>query len=138
MSDRTEDRTGALVVGGGLVLAVLALIWANTGSPGDDGFTPALFISLAILAAIAAAIYLFVLRRAGTNGTVVGGLVVAIIGVISAVVAYWSGLPFLLGAAAIAMGRHAPTHGRLRLAVQVIGALAIVVAAVVLIGDKVS
>ena len=139
MSDSAEDRsTGALLVGGGLVFAVIALIWANVGSPGDDGFTPALFISMAILAAIAAAIYFFVLRRAGTNATVVGGMVVAILAVISAVVAYWSGLPFLLGAAAVAMGRHAPAQGRLRLVVQVLGALAIVIAALVLISDKVS
>jgi hypothetical protein len=138
MSEPADEPGGTLLVGGGLVLAVLALIWANTGSAGDDGFTLALFIIMAVLAAIAAAIYFFVLRRTGTHATLVGGLVVAIVAVISAVVAYWSGLPLLLGAAAVAMGRHAPNEGRLRLVVQVLGALAIVVAAVVLVGDKLS
>lgn len=138
MNGRAPERSGGLLVGGGLVLAILGLMWANTGSPGDDGFTPALFVSIVVLAAIAAAIYFFALRRVATRATLVTGLVVGIIAVISAVVAFWSGLPFLLGASAVALGRHAPRQGRLPLVVQVLRALAVVVGAVVLIGDQLS
>jgi hypothetical protein len=50
------------------------------------------------------------------------------------VVAFWSGLPFVLGSLAVALGRRAT--GRLATAAQAVGLIAVLAAAAVTVVDR--
>ena len=124
-----------LILGGGFVLAAVAAVLANTNvPPGENGGTREMVGTLIVLAVIAAGLYLLLQRPAGGKATV--ALVLAVLAVLTVVV-FWSGLPFLLGAAAVAVGGRATGQGKLPLAAQILGAVAILGGAVALIVDKV-
>ena len=91
-------------MGAGLLLAAVAIIIANTNvGEGENGGTGAMIGTLIFIAVVTALIYFLLLPRA-SSATV--GIVIGVLAVIT-VIAYWSGLPFVLGATAFFMGRRA-------------------------------
>ena len=135
MGTTGEGKNEALILGGGFVLAALAAVLVNLNvPPGENGGTREMIGTLAILAVVAVGLYLLLRQRAGTKATV--GLVLGVLAVLT-VVAFWSGLPFLLGAAAVAVGRRATDRGRLPLAAQILGAVAVLAGVVALVMDMV-
>jgi hypothetical protein len=131
-SSTTAARDAALPLGVGLVIAAIAIIMGNTNiEEGENGGTGAMIGTLAFIAVVTALIYFLLLPR--VNSATVG-VVVGVIALIT-VVAYWSGLPFVLGATAFVLGRRA-APGTPAIAAQVLGALAVVAGIAALIADK--
>lgn len=113
MSASDEGGSWASFFGGGLLLAVIAVVLANTNvAEGENGGTQEMIGTLIFLAVIAAALYFLVRARTGNSAPV--GLLLGIVAVV-AIGIYWSGLPFLLGGAAVAVGRRAADQGKLPL-----------------------
>jgi hypothetical protein len=125
-----EDAQLAALVG--FTLAAIGVVLANTDvSAGENGGVGPMVFGLVLSGVVALAVGALVVSRVHRPGR--AGAVVAALGLLT-VVAFWSGLPFVLGAHAVALGRR--THGRLAVAVQLLGALAVVAAAVVSVVDR--
>ena len=86
-----------------VALAAAALAVANFVStdPGENGGGTAYAVTLVISLAVAAAVFGWAIPRSARPAHV--GLVVGAIGLLS-VAAFWSGLPYVLGPAAIVLG----------------------------------
>ena len=122
-----DARIAALI---GFTLAAIAVVLANTNlAPGDNGGPGPLTAGIVIsgLTALTVAIIVFSKTRHPQRS----GLVLGALGMVT-VLAFWSGLPFVLGSLGIALARRG--NGRLGSVAQVVGALAVLggVAAVVL------
>ena len=134
MNARDEGGSWASFLGGGLLLAVIAVVLANTNvAEGESGGTREMIGTLIFVAVIAAALYFLLRRRAGSSAPV--GLLLGVVAVV-AIGIFWSGLPFLLGGAAVAVGRRATDQGKLPLVAQILGAVAVLGGVVALITDK--
>lgn len=134
MSASEEPGTWASFLGGGLVLAAVVVVLANLNVPeGESGGTREMIGTLVFLALIAAALYFLLRRRAGSNAAV--GLLLGVVAVV-AIGLFWSGLPFLLGGAAVGVGRRATEQGKLPLVAQTLGAVAVLGGVVALVIDK--
>jgi hypothetical protein len=130
----TAARDAAPALGVGLVLAVIAIILANTNvGDGENGGTGPMVGTLIFIIVVAALMYFLLLPRA-SSATV--GIVIGVIAVVT-VAAYWSGLPFVLGATGFVMGRRS-TSGARAVVVQVLGVVAVVAGIVAVIADKAS
>ena len=86
-----------------VALAAAALAVANFVStePGENGGAGAYAVTLALSLVVAAAVFGWAIPRTERPGHV--GLAVGAIGLLS-VAAFWSGLPYVLGPAAIVLG----------------------------------
>lgn len=125
-------RDAAPALGVGLLLAAIAIIVGNTNvQEGENGGTGAMIGTLIFIAVVTALIYFLLLPR--VNSATVG-IVVGVIAVVT-VVAYWSGLPFVLGATAFVLGRRT-APGAQPVVAQVLGAVAVVAGIAALIADK--
>jgi len=109
------------------IVAVLIAILSVVLPPIYPDQLRALPIVVLVLLVVAAVLFLVVVPRASrANRPAVVGLVCSILGLLL-VVAFWSGLPIVLGTAGALLGRVERTTGRgLALAAVIIGAAAIV------------
>ncbi len=82
-------------------LTALALAVANFTGEGDNGGGPEYAVTLGLSVAIAAVLFSWAIPRVANPAR--AGLVTGVIGVLS-VAAPWTGLPFVLGPAAIVFG----------------------------------
>src|SRR4051812_36896921 len=101
----TIPRRFAPLVLGSLAVGVVALAFGNfTGDGEEGGVVP--FIVTALLMVVVTAVvwnFLVVPRVDGPRTAAVAGIVLGALAVLFAFV-YWTGLPFALGPAAIALG----------------------------------
>ncbi|MGZ4591914.1 MAG: hypothetical protein ACXV2I_14115 [Actinomycetes bacterium] len=128
------SHDAAPALGVGLLLAAVAIILANTNvQEGENGGTGAMIGTLIFIGVVAALIYFLLLPRVSSATVAVAVGVIAVV----TVVAYWSGLPFVLGATAFVLGRRA-APGTPAVVAQVLGAVAVVAGVAALIADKAS
>jgi hypothetical protein len=125
-----DARISALV---GFTLAAIGVVLANTDVPaGQNGGTGPMALGLVLSGVVALAIGILVFSR--TRRPDRAALVLGVLGVLT-VVAFWSGLPFVVGAHAVALGRRA--RGRLATMAMVLGGLAVVGATVASVLDRI-
>ena len=125
-------RNDAAIAGlGAAALTAAALAVANFAGSGENGGGPEYAVTLAGCLAVAAAVAGWAIPRSSRPGRL--GLILGLVGVLSLAV-FWSGLPYVLGPAAIVLGlRGRGTEERGQgTAALVIGALVTVVAVVAL------
>jgi hypothetical protein len=127
------------IVGFGIAAAILAaaaLAAANFTGTGENGGGAAYAITLAISLLVAVGLFGWVIPRTTRPAKV--GLVVGVIALLS-IAAYWTGLPYVLGPAAIVLGRLGRDRSETRtpgtIAV-VLGLLATAGAIAAVIGDQ--
>lgn len=124
-----DARIAALI---GFTLAAIAVVLANTGVPqGQNGGPGPLAGGIVISGGAALLLAIVVFSRTRRPGR--AGLVMGSVGLVT-VVAFWSGLPFVLGSLAVALGRRAT--GRLATAAQAVGLIAVLAAAAVTVVDR--
>ncbi len=118
----TTSRIAALGAATGVVAATLALLFAHDWNE--------VAVVAAVLVVVTAGVYGYVvpraLRKESAGGTALG---LAIPAALLAVPAFWSGLPFVLGIAAMLVGnagRRARTGAGTCIAALVLGALTVV------------
>ncbi|MDP8926863.1 MAG: hypothetical protein M3M97_08140 [Actinomycetota bacterium] len=119
------------------IVAVLVAILSTVLPPVYQDQLRALPIIVVVLLVIAAVLFFFIVPRAArSNRPAVAGLVCSILGLLL-VVAFWSGLPIVLGTAGALLGREArATGGGLALAAVIIGVAAIILDILALLGDR--
>jgi hypothetical protein len=83
------------------ILTAVALAAANFTGDGENGGAGPYALTLIVSLAVAAILFGWVIPRIERPAR--AGLVVGVLGVLS-VAAYWTGLPYVLGPAAIALG----------------------------------
>lgn len=128
--DRSRIWTAAAIA---FVIAAALAAWGTWGGD-EDHSTGDYLIVLAVIAVSAAIVYGLVLPRWGTPRT---GIILGVLAVLSIVV-FWSGLPVVLGIAAIVIGlsyRGSKEGSGAATAALVLGALALVGSVVVYIID---
>lgn len=104
----TLSRTDLALMGVGAALPfAIALAIANFAGDGENGGAPEYAITLGGSIIAAAALFGWFIPRAVRPGR--AGLVVGLLGVLS-LAAFWSGLPFVLGPAALALGVRGGGH----------------------------
>jgi hypothetical protein len=113
------------------VLTALALAAANFTGTGDNGGGVEYAGTLAVSILVALAIFGWVIPRSDRPART--GLVVGLLAVLS-MAAFWSGLPFVLGPAAIVLG----VLGRARSASRAQGTVAIVLGSLATVGGLVA
>lgn len=129
------------VLGAGLFTAILtavALAAANYAGEGESGGTGPYVVTLAVSLAVAAVLFGWAIPRTARPART--GLVAAVFALLSLPV-FWSGLPYVLGPAAIVyglLGRARPDGGGAATAAVVLGALATVSAVAGLVWDVMS
>jgi hypothetical protein len=130
------------IVGFGIVAAILtaaALAAANfIGDAGENGGGPEYVVTLAVSLLVAVGLFGWVIPRTTRPAKV--GLVVGVIALLS-VAAYWTGLPYVLGPAAIVLGQLGRARPETRTPATiavVLGALATAGAVAAVIGDQLS
>ena len=118
-------------------LCALALAGANfTGTEGENGGVGPFFAMLGVSIAVAVAVFGWAIPRSDRPGR--AGLIAAALALLSLPV-FWTGLPYVLGPAAVAFGLmgRARDEGRGAATVAVVlGALATVAAVAVVIVDQ--
>jgi hypothetical protein len=125
-------RATQLTAAAGFTLAAVAVILANTGlRPGERGGTGPMIFGIALSGCVALALGLLLSRTTRPAGV---GLVLGVLAVLT-VVAYWSGLPYVLGPAAALLGWRAAPSGKAAIAARVLGVLGTVAAVVMLAHD---
>lgn len=119
------------------IVAVLIAILSTVLPPVYADQLRALPIVVLVLLLVAAALFFFVVPRASrSNRPAVAGLVCSILGVLL-VVAFWSGLPIVLGTAGALLGRMERTTRRgLALAAVFIGVAAVVLDLIGFLADR--
>jgi len=123
-STSTFDRTYVPWGLAALLGAAVVIVVGNTNiQPGENGGTGPLLISLLVCAVVAALLY-GRLVPGSTNPTRTG-LIFGILAV-ATLLAFWSGLPVVLGPAAVALSRRAGGSKSAKTAL-VLGALATVI-----------
>jgi hypothetical protein len=128
------------IVGTGIVAAVLtaaALAAANfLGDAGENGGGPAYAVTLAVSLLVAVGLFGWVIPRTTRPARV--GLVVGVVALLL-IAAYWTGLPYVLGPAAIVLGQlgRASSETRTPATIAVVlGALATAGGIAAVIGDQ--
>ena len=120
------------------ILTAAALAAANFTGDGDNGGGPEYALTLAVSLLLAIGLFGWVIPR--TTRPAKAGLVVGVIALLS-IAAYWTGLPYVLGPAAVVLGQlgraRAETRTPATIAV-VLGALATAGAIAALIADQVA
>ena len=136
----TIQRTGIAAL---LALAVAAYfqnVWGN--SPGENGGGAMMAFNIAINALVAAWLFLRVIPRAIEAGPQAAAKRATLIGAVGFlfVVLFWTGLPFVLGPAAVVLALEARRRGAgsAATAAAVLGGLAFVGAVVMTILDETS
>ena len=135
MAVRELDSTTKQIGIAGWLLAAVIMVLINIDVPeGENGGTGPMIFTIILAAVVAAALFLLVVPRAANPGR--AGLIVGVLALLTVLI-FWSGLCFVLGAAAFALGRRAgaSTEGR---AAQALGVLAIVAGIVVVLMDQLS
>jgi cytochrome bd-type quinol oxidase subunit 2 len=101
----------------GFVLAAFVIIAGNTNlDPGENGGTPELVVSLLVCAAVAVALFGWLVPGSTNPGrTAVIFVVLAVV----ALLAFWSGLPAVLAPAAMALAVRSGTDTRSRVVLGV-------------------
>ena len=119
------------------IVAVLIAILSTVLPPVYPEQLRILPILVVVLLVVAAALFFFVVPRAArSNRPAVAGLVCSILGVVL-VVAFWSGLPIVLGAAGALLGRMERTTRRgLAIAAVYTGAAAVVLDFIAFLQDR--
>jgi hypothetical protein len=122
---------------GSTIVAVLVAVLSTVLPPVYPDQLRALPIVLVVLLVVAAALFFFVVPRAvRSDRPAVAGLVCSILGVLL-VVAFWSGLPIVLGTAGALLGRMERTTRRgLALAAVYIGVAAVVLDLIGFLADR--
>ncbi|HEX2893401.1 MAG TPA: hypothetical protein VHO29_05300 [Marmoricola sp.] len=124
-----DARIAALV---GFTLGAIGVVLANTDvRAGQNGGVGPMIIGIVLSAAAALAIGILVFSRARHFER--PAIVLAVLALLT-VVAFWSGLPFVLGAHAVTLARRG--SGRLAVSAQLLGALAVVAAVVASVVDR--
>jgi hypothetical protein len=95
---RNDIMLGGL---GAAILAAVALAVANFGGSGGNGGAPEYAVTLACSLAVAAALFGWVIPRSERPAR--AGLIAGLLGALALPV-FWTGLPFVLGPAAVALG----------------------------------
>jgi hypothetical protein len=133
------SRQNILAVGAAAIgLAALALSVANFTGDGDNGGLGAYVSMLAVSIAVAAAVFGWAMPRSERPAR--DGIVVGALGLLALPV-YWTGIPYVLGPAAIAFGLlgHArPQKKGAAVAAIVLGVLATIAGVAVVILDQAS
>jgi hypothetical protein len=133
------SRQNILAVGAAAIgLAALALSVANFTGDGDNGGLGAYVSMLAVSIAVAAAVFGWAMPRSERPAR--DGIVVGALGLLALPV-YWTGIPYVLGPAAIAFGLlgHArPQNKGAAVAAIVLGVLATIAGVAVVILDQAS
>lgn len=137
--DATRSAAAA-TVGGAVALNALGIF--GDATEGAEHSTGEFWIITALILVAAALVFGIVVRRfGGTPRAGTAGLVLAVLGVLLVVPAFWSGLPVVLGSGGLMLGlgerRDAGATGRGSAAI-VIGALAVVAYAAIYILDWMS
>jgi hypothetical protein len=117
-------------------LAAAALAAANFVSEGENGGAGPYAVTLAISLLVAAATFGWAIPRSGRPGR--DGVVAGVFALLSLPV-YWTGLPYVLGPAALVLGligRSRPQSRGAGTAAAVLGALATLAAIAAVIGDQ--
>jgi hypothetical protein len=130
------------IVGFGIAAAILtavALAAANfMGDAGENGGGPEYVITLAVSLLVAVGLFGWVIPRTERPAKV--GLVVGVIALLS-IAAFWTGLPYILGPAAVVLGQLGRARPETRVPGTIavgLGALATVGAIAALVADQVS
>jgi hypothetical protein len=131
----TRDTTIPIFVAGVVAAAIVAVLVNTSVGEGENGGATEMLVSLVFLAVVAAALYFFLLRPGGRSART--AIVVGVVAVLS-VAAFWSGLPFLLGATALALGRAASAAGTGARVAQVLGVVAVLAGLVIVVLDQAS
>ena len=127
------------IVGSGIVAAILtaaALAAANFTGNGENGGGPEYAVTLAVSLLVAVGLFGWVIPRTTRPAKV--GLVVGAIALLS-IAAYWTGLPFVLGPAAVVLGQLGRARSETRTPATiavVLGLLATAGAIAAVIGDQ--
>jgi hypothetical protein len=118
------------ITGSGLAAAILAaaaLAAANfIGDAGDNGGAPEYAITLAISLLVAIGLFGWAIPR--TTRPAMTGLVVGVIALLS-VAAYWTGLPYVLGPAAVVLGQLGRARSETRMPATIAVALGVLATA---------
>ncbi len=119
------------------IVAVLVAVLSTVLPPIIPDQLRALPIILVVLLVVAAALFFFVVPRAARSARpAVAGLICSILGVLL-VVAFWSGLPIVLGTAGALLGRMERTTRRgLALAAVYIGVAAVALDFIGFLADR--
>lgn len=106
---------------GSFAASAVVIVIGNTHlRSGENGGTGPMIISL-VMCGVAAAILYGLLASGRRLGS---GLLVSIVALVS-MVAFWSGLPIILGSAAVVVGSRAPRTRNGRIAVRIGGVVAV-------------
>ena len=119
------------------IVAVLIAILSTVLPPIYPDQLRALPGVVLVLLIVSALLFFYVVpRAANSNRPAIGGLVCSILGLLL-VIAFWSGLPIVLGTAGALLGRGSrTTRGGLALAAIIVGAAAIVLNLVGFLADR--
>ncbi len=119
------------------IVAVLVAILSTVLPPVYADQLRALPVVVLVLLVVAAVLFVVVVPRASrSNRPAVAGLVCSILGLLL-LVAFWSGLPIVLGTAGVLLGRMGRTTGRgLALAAVIVGVAAIALDFLAFLGDR--
>jgi hypothetical protein len=124
----TRSRLNLPAIGvGAAALTAAALAVANFGGDGGNGGPGPYAITLVLSLAVAAALFGWAITRIDRPGR--AGVIAGAVGVLS-LAAFWSGLPYVLGPAAVALG----LLGRSRAAERTAGTTAVVLGSLATIG----
>jgi hypothetical protein len=118
------------IVGSGVAAAILtavALSAANfAGDSGDNGGAPEYAVTLAVSLLVAIGLFGWAIPR--TSRPAMTGLVVGVIALLS-VAAYWTGLPYVLGPAAVVLGQLGRARSETRMPATIAVALGLLATA---------
>ena len=124
----TLSRVNLPAIGlGAAILAAVALAAANFTGDGENGGAGPYAVTLAVSLLVAFALFGWAIPRMERPGR--AGVIVGVVAVLS-VAAYWLGLPYVLGPAAIVLG----LLGRSRAEERVGGTVALVLGALATVG----
>lgn len=139
MTHTSIQRTGLAALGA----TAIALLFANIigNSEQENGNVGFYFVSLAICAALGYWLFTRVVPRAVESGPEQAskrGLVLGVIALVAGVAAFWAGLGYVLGAAAVSLGVAQRSRGASGTAtvVIVLGALAILANTAIIVMDS--
>ena len=130
------------ILGSGIAAAILtavALAAANfSGDAGDNGGGPEYVITLAVSLLVAIGLFGWVIPRTARPART--GLVVGVLALLS-VAAFWTGLPYVLGPAAVVLGQLGRVRSETRVPATIaiaLGMLATVGGIAALVADQMS
>jgi hypothetical protein len=131
-------RTGAIA----LALAFVAQLFGNVIGNAEDESGGLAFFAITLVACVLLTAWLFgaVVPRAVEAGSATAARRALIVGVLALLAwgVFWSGLPFILGPAAVAMGvvSRARGGGGMATAAIVLGVIAVIASGGMVVGDE--